>query len=60
MFSDDDPQRPDWEMSRSKQRKLSIAVALVVAVVVLLNVIGSQPADRWAEKQDFETAMVSK
>jgi len=60
MFSADDPQRSDWEMNRSAQRKFSIAVALMVAIVVLLNVIGNQPADRWAEKQDFETAMVSK
>ena len=60
MFSADDPQPPDWELNRSAQRKFSMAVPLMIAVVVLSNVIGNQPADRWAEKQDFETAMVSK
>jgi hypothetical protein len=60
MFTDDDRRHPDWEMSRSVQRKFSIGTAVVFAVVVLLNLVGSQPTSIWAGKPDAETVIASK
>jgi hypothetical protein len=59
MFSDEDRRHPDWEMSRSTQRKFGIGVAIVFAVVVLLNLVG-QPADMWATKPDVEAGLASR
>ena len=58
--NDDDRRHPDWEMSRSVQRKFSIGVATVFAAVVLLNLIGGPPTSIWAEKPDAETVLASK
>jgi hypothetical protein len=58
MFSEEDRGRPDWEMSRSIQRRFSIGAAIVFAVVVLLNLVG-QPPSMWAEKP-AETVLASK
>jgi hypothetical protein len=52
VFTDDDRRHPEWEMSRSVQRKFSIATAVVFAAVALLNLIGGQPTSIWAEKPD--------
>lgn len=60
MFSDDDPRHPDWEMSRSTQRKFCIAVTVVAAAVVLFNLVADPPANRWAEKPYAETVLASK
>jgi hypothetical protein len=59
MFSDENSRHPDWEMSRSIQRKFSIGAAIVFAVVVLLNLVG-QPADMWTAKQVVETVLASQ
>jgi hypothetical protein len=60
VFLDDDRRHPDWEMSRSVQRKFSIGTAVVFAAVVLLNLIGGQPTSIWADKPDAETMIASK
>jgi hypothetical protein len=59
MFSDEDRRHPDWEMSRSIQRKFSIGAAIIFAVVVLLNLVG-QPDNMWAEKPAAETVLASQ
>jgi hypothetical protein len=59
MFSDQDRRHPDWEMSRSIQRKFGIGVAIVFAMVVLLNLVG-QPANMWAAKPDVEAVLASQ
>ena len=59
MFSDEDRRHPDWEMSRSFQRKFGIGVAIVFAMVVLLNLVG-QPAYMWAAKPDVEAVLASQ
>jgi hypothetical protein len=59
MFSDEDRRHPDWEMSRSIQRKFGIGVAIVFAMVVLLNLVG-QPANMWAAKPDVESVLASQ
>jgi hypothetical protein len=59
MFSDEDRRHPDWEMSRSIQRKFGIGVAIVFAMVVLLNLVG-QPANMWAAKPDVEAVLASQ
>ena len=59
MFTDENSRHPDWEMSRSIQRKFSIGAAIVFAVVVMLNLVG-QPANMWAAKPAFETVLASQ
>ncbi len=59
MFSEKDLRHPDWEMSRSIQRKFSIGAAIVFAMVVLLNLVG-QPANMWAARPDAETVLASQ
>jgi len=59
MFSYEDRRHPDWEMSRSIQRKFGIGVAIVFAMVVLLNLVG-QPANMWAAKPDVEAVLASQ
>ncbi len=59
MFTDDNSPHPDWEMSRSIQRKFGIGAAIIFAVVVLLNLVG-RPADIWAEKPAAETVLASQ
>ncbi len=59
MFSDHDRRHPDWEMSRPIQRKFGIGVAIVFALVVLLNLVG-QPTSMWAAKPAGETVLASQ
>ena len=44
MFSEDDPRHPPgWEMSQQTQRSFSIAVVVVFAIVLLLDLVGGSP-----------------
>jgi hypothetical protein len=48
MFSEDDPRHPpEWEMSQQTQRRFSIGVSILLAVVLLLALFGSSPTRHW-------------
>jgi hypothetical protein len=57
MFSEDDKPHPEHEMSRNNQRKFSIGVAIVFAVVILLDLVGGSPTHNWAGNPDPETVV---
>jgi hypothetical protein len=57
MFSEDDPKHPEWEMSQRTQRRFSIGVAIVFAVVLLLDAVGGSPGHNWATNPSAEAVV---
>jgi hypothetical protein len=47
MFSEHDKPNPKHEMSWSTKRKFSIGVAIIFAVVILLDLVGGSPVHNW-------------
>lgn len=60
LFSEDDPKHPEWEMSERAQHWVSIGVAVVFAIVLLLDLVAGSQAHNWATTTNAEKVVALK
>ena len=59
MFSEDDPQHPKWDLEPRTQRRLSAALFVLIAGVVMFNLAGGWKHDFWQDRGETVASLAT-